>query len=50
VAKANSLKPRPSMLYLEAQVNGRNVSWVDKEAIVSFMSLKLMMKLELAGA
>jgi hypothetical protein len=38
------------MLYLEAQVNGRNVSWVDKEAIVSFMSLKLMMKLELAGA
>jgi hypothetical protein len=42
VAKASSLKPRPSLLYLEAQMNGRNVSWVDKEAMHSFMSLKLI--------
>ncbi len=42
VAKASSLKPRPSLLYLEAKkMNGRNVSWVDKEAMHSFMSLKL---------
>ena len=32
VAKASSLKPRPSLLYLEAQMSGTNVSWVDKEA------------------
>jgi hypothetical protein len=49
VAKASSLKPRPSLLYLEAQMSGRNVSCVDKETTHSFMSLKLMMKLELAG-
>jgi hypothetical protein len=49
VAKASSLKPRPSLLYLEAQMNGRNVSWVDKEAMHSFMSLKLIRKLRLAG-
>ena len=30
VTKASSLKPRPSILYLEAQMYGRNVSWVDK--------------------
>jgi hypothetical protein len=46
VAKANSLTPRPSLLYLEAQMSGRNVSWVDKEATHSFMSLKLITKLE----
>jgi len=30
-AKASSLKPRPSLLYLEAQMSATNVSWVDKE-------------------
>jgi hypothetical protein len=50
VTKASSLRPRPSVLYLEAQMSGRNVSCVDKEATHSFMSLKLMMKLEFAGA
>ena len=50
VAKASSLTPRPSLLYLEAQVSGRNVSLVDKEATHSFMSLKLTRKLGLAGA
>jgi hypothetical protein len=50
VAKAGSLRPRPSLLYLEAQMSGRKVSWVDKEATHSFMSLKLITKLELAGA
>jgi hypothetical protein len=49
VAKASSLTPRPSLLYLEAQMSGRNVSWVDKEATHSFMSLKLITRLELAG-
>jgi hypothetical protein len=39
VAKASSLKPRPSLLYLEAQMSGRNVSWVDKEATHCFMIL-----------
>jgi hypothetical protein len=50
LAKASSLTPRPSLLYLEAQMSGRNVSWIDKEATHFFMSLKLMMKLEFAGA
>jgi hypothetical protein len=50
VAKASSLKPRPSLLYLEAQMNGRNVSRVDKDATHSFMSLNLTRKLGLAGA
>jgi hypothetical protein len=50
VAKASSLKPKPSLLYLKAQMSGRNVSWVDKEATHSFMSLKLIRKLGLAGA
>ena len=50
VAKASSLKPRPSLLYLEAQVSGRNVSLVDKEATHSFKSLNLTRKLRLAGA
>ena len=31
VVKASSLKPRPSLLYLETQMCGRNVSWVDKK-------------------
>jgi len=42
VAKASSLIPRPSLLYLEAQLSGRKVSWVDKEATHPFMSLKLI--------
>ena len=50
VAKASSLKPRPSLLYLEAQMNGRYVSWVDKEATNSFMSPKLTRGLEFADA
>jgi hypothetical protein len=50
VANASILAPRPKLLYLEAQMNGRNVSWVDKEATHSLMSLKLITKLELAGA
>ena len=32
VAKVGSLTPRPSLLYLEAQMSGSNVSWVDIEA------------------
>ena len=48
VAKASSLKPRPSILYLEAQMNGRLVSWVDKELRHSFMSPKLTRELGLA--
>jgi hypothetical protein len=48
VAKASSLRPKPSLLYLEAQISGRNVSWVYKNATHSFMSLKLIRKLELA--
>ena len=50
VAKASSLKPRPSISYLEAQMNGRNVSWVDKEATNSFMSPKLRKGLGFADA
>jgi hypothetical protein len=50
VAKASSLKPKPSLLYLKAQMSGRNVSWVDKEAMHSFKSLNLTRKLGLAGA
>ena len=43
VAKASSLKPRPSHLYLEAQINGKNVSClVDTRATHSFMSPKLV--------
>ena len=49
VAKPSSLKPRPSLLYLDAKkMNGRNVSWVDKEAMHSFISLKLTRNLGLA--
>ena len=50
MAKASSLKPKPSLWYLEAQMSGRNVLWIDKEATHSFMSLKLIKKLGLAGA
>jgi hypothetical protein len=50
VAKASSLVPRPSLLYLEVQISGKNVSSVDKKATHSFMSLKLTRKLGLAGA
>jgi hypothetical protein len=50
VAKASSIAPRPSLLYLEAQMSRRNVSSVDKEATNSFMRLKLTRKLGLAGA
>ena len=48
VAKASSLKPRPSLLYLEAQINGKNVSClVDTGAMHSFMSPKLARELGL---
>jgi hypothetical protein len=45
VANDSSLAPRPSLLYLEAKMSGGNVSWVDKEAMHSFISLKLTRKL-----
>ena len=48
VAKTSSLKPRPSLLYLEAQINGKNVSClVDIGATHSFMNPKLARKLGL---
>ena len=50
VAKVSSLEPRPSHLYLEAQMNGRYVSWGDKEAMDSLISLKLTRGLGLADA
>jgi hypothetical protein len=46
VAKASSLTPMPSLLYLEAQISTRNISWVDKEAMHSFVSLKLTRNLQ----
>jgi hypothetical protein len=49
VANASSLTPKPSLLYLEVQISGRNVYRVDKEATHSFMSLKIIKKLGLAG-
>ena len=49
VAKASSLKPRPSLLYLEAQINGKNVSClVDTRAMLFFMSPKLARELDLS--
>ena len=48
VAKASTLNPRPSFMYFEAQMNGRSVSWVDKEAMHSFMSPKLIRELGIA--
>ena len=50
MAKVSSLKPRPSLLCLEAQMNDRNVSWVDKEATHSFMSPKLTRELGIGNA
>jgi hypothetical protein len=48
VAKASSLKPRPSLLFLEAEINGRNVSClVDTGATHSFMSPKFAKELVL---
>jgi hypothetical protein len=48
VAKASSLRPRPSFLYLEAKINGRNVSYlVDTWATHSFMSPKFAKELGL---
>ena len=48
VAKVSSLKLRPSLLYLEAQINGKNVSClIDTGAIHSFMSPKLARELGL---
>jgi clan AA aspartic protease (TIGR02281 family) len=48
VAKASSLKPRPGLLYLEAQINGKQVSYlVDTGATHSFMSPKLAKELGL---
>ena len=41
MAKTNSLKPMPSLLYIMARIDGRKASWVDKEARHSFMSPKL---------
>ena len=46
VAKASSLKPMPIM----ARIDGRNVSWVEKEARHSFMSPKLTKELGFADA
>jgi hypothetical protein len=50
VAKSSSLAPRPNLLYLEAQMSGTNVLWVDKETTHSFMSLRLIRKLGFASA
>ena len=48
VAKASSLKPKPSLLYQKAQINGKNVSClVDTGATHSFMSPKLARELGL---
>ena len=48
VAKASSLKPRPGLLYFEAQIKGKDVSClVDTGATHSFMSPKLARELGL---
>ena len=48
VAKASSFKPRPSLLYLKAQINGKIAScFVDTRAMHSFMSPKLARELSL---
>ena len=48
VAKASSLKPRPSFLYLKAQINEKNVlCLIDTKATHSFMSPKLVRELDL---
>jgi hypothetical protein len=51
VAKASSIKPRPSLLYLDGQMKGRNVKCMDiKGTMYSFMSPKLTRELGLANA
>jgi hypothetical protein len=48
VAKASGLKPRPSLMYLEAQIYGRDLSClVDIGAMHSFMSPNLAKELGL---
>lgn len=48
MAKASSLKPRSSLLFLEVQINGKQVSClVDTRATYSFMSPKLAKELGL---
>ena len=50
VTKASSLKPRPTIVHLEPQMNDRNVSWVDKKTMHSFMSPKFTRGLGLVDA
>lgn len=48
LTKVSSLKPKPSFLYLEAQIDGKHVSClVDTGATHSFMSPKLTKELDL---
>jgi predicted aspartyl protease len=48
VAKAYGLKPRPSLLYLAAQISGRDLSClIDTGATYSFMNPKLAKELGL---
>ena len=48
VAKASSVNPRPSFLYLEARMYGRNFLWINEMATHSFMSPKLIRESGLA--
>jgi hypothetical protein len=50
VANISILKPKPSFLYLEVEMEDRNVLWVDKKITHSFMSRKLNRELGLADA
>ena len=48
MAKASGLKPKPSLLYLEAQINGRDLSClVDIGTTHSFVSPNLAKELDL---
>ena len=48
VAKANSLRPRPSLLYLKVQVNEKNASClIDMRATHSFISTRLAKEMHL---
>ena len=48
LAKVNGFKPRPSLLYLEAKISGRDLSClIDIGAMQSFMNSKLAKKLDL---
>jgi hypothetical protein len=48
LAKVSDFKPRPSLLYLEAKISGRDLSClIDIEATQSFMSSKLAKELDL---